>query len=603
MHWNKAMQVFDAGCELALQAELLYWLEKQELVGFNFTYDKHWIESRFNIKTTWKACARIMWHLADAPATKRPYGLKNLQTELLGWESNNERELKENVTSYGGSITDGQHYLADLDVLAKYACLDAFSTIRGYSLLSPFFDKHEYWAFLSARMAYNELLDLNSRLGIKVDVQALQKANKRLIERREAAKKRFLRLLKPEVTELEENWKDYKVSQYKMASSKALYLQSPHRWKRLNLNSDSDKRELFYGKLGLPILETTDSGLPSTSADALRHAVRTALGSEKNPALEAYLKYEKANTLSTNFTGPYLDALVDNRLHPGFNICGTVSYRLGGFKPYLLNAPYDEKDIMRCLRVEEGHIGVHADLSAIEPTIAAHYSDDPTLLKVFRDGLGDIYLDLALALFPNDEEFQNGYNTNAPVTEEIKKRWAKQRKIAKVIQLAVSYTGTGHTVSKNLTKDGVPTSVDDANGFVARYWQKFSAVAAFQKQLQAENRKEGYVRDVTGKIIRVPYPDYKDLYNRFLQSSGHSVLELWVMEIYRLCGERGIAIRPVVLDIHDSTSNACPLAQVNMLKKAYSDALQNVNAMLQLTVQVKADIKTFTTLAGLKQEE
>lgn len=603
LHWNKETNHFDFGAEERLQAELLFWLEKQDLVGFNFTYDKHWIESRFNIKTKWKADCRIMWHMSDAPASKRPYGLKNAQTELLGWDSSNERELKENVQSYGGSLSNGEHFLADLSILAKYACLDAFSTIASYRVLAPFFNKHDYWPFLSARMAYNELLEVNTRLGIKVDVKGLQKANKRLIERREAAKKRFLKLLKPEVDELEENWKDYKISQYKMASSKALYLQSPHRWKKFNLNSDSDKRELFYGKLNLPVLETTGRGLPSTSSDSLKQAVRTQLGTDKNPALEAYLKYEKANTLSTNFTGPYLDALVDNRLHPGFNICGTVSYRLSGFKPYLLNAPYDEKEIMRNLLVDEGHIGVHADLSAIEPTIAAHYSDDPTLLKVFKQGLGDIYLDLALALFLSDTKLQDGYNPNLPISEDVKKRFSRQRKIAKVIQLAVSYTGTGHTVSKNLTKDGIHTTVEEANHHVATYWNKFGAVSRFEKRLQEENKKQGFVRNAIGQIIRTPWPDFKDLYNRFLQSSGHGVLELWVMEIYKLCSARAIAIRPVVLDIHDSTSNSCPIAQVNELKKAYIDALHNVNELLGLTVQVKMEMKTFNTLAGLKANE
>lgn len=611
LHWNKEAQYFEYGCERNfLPSYLADWLKTKELIGFNFTYDKHWLEETLPcFPTKWKACARIMWHMADAPASKRPYGLKNAQTELLGWNSSNERELKENVQSYGGRLTNGEHYLADLPILAKYACLDAYSTIRSYALLSPFFDKHDYWPFLSARMAYNELLETNTRLGIKVDVKGLQKADKRLIKRREAAKKRFLKILAPEVKELEENWKDFKVSQYKFQSSKDLYLQSPHRWKKFNLNSDKDKRELFYGKLGLPVLEETDSGMPSTAADSLRFASKQYLreqgekGQEEHPALKAYLTYEKANTLSTNFTGPYLNSLLDNRLHPGFNICGTVSYRLGGFKPYLLNAPYDEKEIMRNMLVDEGHIGVHADLSAIEPTIAAHYSDDPTLLKVFKQGLGDIYLDLSLELFPNDKELQDGYNPNVPITEEVKKRFSRQRKIAKIIHLAISYTGTGYTVSKTLTKDGIPISVAEADVLVAIYWKKFRAVKQFEKRLQEENKAQGYVRNAIGMIIRTPWPDYKDLYNRFLQSSGHGVLELWVMEIYKLCKERGIDIKPVVLDIHDSTSNSCPIAQVKELKKAYLDALHNVNAMLGLTVEVKAEMKEFRTLAGLKQEE
>jgi DNA polymerase I-like protein with 3'-5' exonuclease and polymerase domains len=355
--------------------------------------------------------------------------------------------------------------------------------------------------------------------------------------------------------------------------------------------------------MGLDATETTDSGLASTSADALRHSIRNKLGTEKNPTLEAYLKYEKANTLSTNFTGPYLESVRDSRLHPGFNICGTVSYRLSGFKPYLLNAPFDEKAVLRHLRCDKGFVGVHADLSAIEPTITAHYSEDSSLLKVFRDGLGDIYLDLALELFPNDRNLHEGYNPNVPITEAVKKQFSKQRKVAKVIQLAVAYTGTGHTVSKNLSKDGIPTTVDEGERLVSAYWRKFHRVAEFNNRLRELNRTQGYLRNVIGRIIRVPNPEYKDIPNRFIQSSAHDVLVLWVLEIYRLCEVRGIKIKPIILDCHDSSSNQCPADQGASLQGVYVEALRTINKELNLCVTVKAEIKTFLTLAGLKQQE
>jgi DNA polymerase-1 len=319
--------------------------------------------------------------------------------------------------------------------------------------------------------------------------------------------------------------------------------------------------------------------------------------------VEAYLKYEKANTLSTSFSGPYLSSCGDGRLHPGFNICGTVSYRLSGFKPYLLNAPFDEKAILKNLKCDEGYVGVHADLSAIEPTVTAHYSEDPSLLKVFRDGLGDIYLDLALELFKTDKELHYGYNPNIPITAEVKERFSKQRKVAKVIQLAVQYTGTKHTVSKNLTKEGIPTTIEQADEYVKAYWRKFGAVRTFNYQLREVNRKQGYLRNVTGRIIRVPDPEYKDLPNRFVQSSAHDILVLWVLSIYRRCEEEGIKIKPILLDCHDSTSNQVPKEQAERLRQIYGATLNVLNKELGLCVNIKAESKFFTTLAGLKNEE
>jgi DNA polymerase I-like protein with 3'-5' exonuclease and polymerase domains len=290
----------------------------------------------------------------------------------------------------------------------------------------------------------------------------------------------------------------------------------------------------------------------------------------------------------------------DSHLHPGFNICGTVSYRLSGFKPYLLNAPFDESQILRHLRCDEGYIGVHADLSAIEPTITAHYSEDPALQKVFGKGLGDVYLDLALELFPRDQELKEGYNPHVPITKAVKSRFEKQRKIAKVIQLAVQYTGTGHTVARNLNKDGVPTTLAQADGYVRAYWRKFHKVHEMNVRLREINRKEGHLRNVIGRIIQVPDPEYKDLPNRFVQSSAHDVLVLWVLEIYRLCKERAIGIKPILLDCHDSTSNQVPEHQAEALEGVYKEALTNINTELGLSVTIKMEMKRFKDLGGLK---
>lgn len=578
-----------------LREALHTFLSSTPLIGHNFTYDKRWL-GLAGFTTQWAYDTRIMWHMASAPAGPRPYGLKDAQKELLGWAETNEKELELNVKAKGGLLRNGDHYLADLPVIAKYACLDTLSTWLVWGKLRGFFDSHSYWPLLRSTMAYNELLEDNTYIGVACDKEGLIKANKRLLGAKEAARKRFYKHARVDINSLEEDWKDRRVALYKREYNKTHYLQNPDKWERFNLNSDAHKRELFYGKWKFPVIGTTEGGKPSTGADNLKF--------NTHPAVEGYLKYEKANTLTTSFTGPYLDSLgPDSRLHPGFNICGTVSYRLSGFKPYLLNAPFDEKYILRNLKCDPGFGGVHADLSAIEPTITAHFSDDPHLLKVFRDGLGDIYLDLALTLFPRDKELHEGYNPGIPITKAVKERFARQRKVAKVVQLAVQYTGTGHTVAKNLTKDGVPTTVEQANVYVYAYWRKFRKVAQFNDSLQALNKKKGYLRNVIGRIIRVPYPDYKDLPNRFIQSSAHDVLILWVLEIYQLCKAEAIDIRPILLDCHDSTSNQVPLAFVERTKQLYQIALNNVVDQLQLSVNIKAEIKTFSTLAGLKQDE
>lgn len=595
-HWNKEKKQWECPSDRSLVDGMGMFLMDHALIGHNFTYDKNWLDRYYNISTVWMCDTRIMWHLSSAPSGPFSYGLKDAQVELLGWNTKGDVELKHNVEQHGGKLKDGDHYLADLDVLSKYAELDALSTYQVFNKLCPFFLEHDYTWMMDLMMEYNLLLDENTRSGVLVNREGMEKAHEQLLKKKEAAKKRFLKELQEPISSLEQDWADRKIASYKRQYNKDRYRTHPEEWQRFNLNSDKDKRELFYDKLRNDVLYTTDSGRASVNGDAIKQM--------KGAFVESYLKYEKANTITSNFSSSYLKlSAVDSRLHPGFNVCGTVSYRLSGFKPYLLNAPFDERLIMKNLLCDPGYIGVHADLSAIEPTITAHYSDDPALVKVFRDGLGDIYLDLAKELFPNDKELQEGYDPNVPITKAIKERFSKQRKVSKVIQLAVQYTGTGHTVSKNLTKDGIPTTKEEADGYVRAYWSKFRKVKEFNYRLKETNKKQGHLRNVIGRIIRVPDVEYKDLSNRFIQSSAHDILVLWVLEIYRRAKEEGIPIRPILLDCHDSTSNQVPLAHLESTKRIYAESLHSINEQLGLSVTVRAEVKTFNTLAGLKGDE
>jgi DNA polymerase I-like protein with 3'-5' exonuclease and polymerase domains len=574
-------------------------------IGHNAVYDMRWLEGVLSVRTGWRADTRIMWHLADPD--QRQYGLKVVQTKMLGWPERGDNRLRKQVENRGGSLDKGDHYLADLEILAEYACLDTKATLELYLMLKPWFDRHSYWPLLRDIMAYDELLMTNTAQGIAVDREGLERASKRITEAKEKARRKLLKSLGPQIRELEADWVDTYIAGMTRKSAIELYKKEVHRHEKFNFNSDPHKRSLFYHKLGFEQLYFTK---PSKKAKTKRaRELSTSLedlklSSRGHSSIKHYEEYEKNNTLSSSFALPYLESIgSDGRLHPGFNITGTVSYRLSGFKPYLLNAPFEEKAIMRPMRVDEGHIGVHADLAAIEPTITAHYSEDPSLLKVFRDGLGDIYLDLALSLFPNDKELQDGYNPNIPITAEVKKRFERQRKIAKIIQLAVQYTGTGHTVSKNLSKAGEPTTIEQADYYVVAYWKKFEAVALFNRRLHALYAKKGFVKNIIGRIIHVPSPEYKDLPNRLIQSSGHDVLVRWVLAIYEHCLIRNIDIKPVLLDCHDSTSNQCPIEQSKDLVAIYQETLQQVQSQIGLSVKLKCEIKTFKTLAGLKTDE
>jgi len=592
-------------------------LTTNELIGHNYTYDKIWIDHVLGINSYWHADTRLMWHMSAAPAGPRPYSLKDAQVELLGWPARGDAELEEQVKARGGKLSEGDHYLADLATLSKYACLDAISTALTYSKLKPFFDEHDYWWMLEKMVKYSWLLQQCTDSGILVSVDALKREIDKLTYTKEANTAAFMELAAPYIKRLERMWMEDRAAKYTSDAARQRFLSNWDMQKKFKLSSDKDKRELFYDCIGLPVLATTDSGKPSTATDSI------ILASKGKPEIESLIEFfkeaEQSETILNSFAKPWLKEVKNGRLHPRFNPCGTVSYRLSGFKPYLLNAPFDEKELMGCLKCDEGWAGVHADFVSVEPAVTAHYSQDPSLLKVFRDGLGDVYLDLALTLFPGDEELKKGYNPLAPITGEIKKRFKAQRDVAKVIQLAVQYTGTEYTVHKNLTQAGHSFTLSECKAMVAAYWKHFRKVAVMNEALFRRFEQQGYLRNAVGRIIQVPttipikrrdgtiwdkpIPRYKDLPNRFIQSSAHDLLSFWVLNIEARVKVSALQARPLLVDCHDSTSWQCPRSEIESLEKCFRDALTQLNEEVKLTVPIKAEIKTFQTLAGLKGEE
>lgn len=586
-----------------------------DLIGHNYCYDRSWLDKHFGVNTTWHADTRLMWHMASAPSGPRPYGLKDAQVEELSWEAKGNIELNEQIKARGGTPGPDM-YLADVEVLGRYAALDAASTALLYNKLAPFFQEHDYWWMLERMMEYSRLLQWNTEAGIRVDAPRLEAVIESLGHTKEAYAAVFLEALAGPITRLERMWRDDRAAKYTQDYARERFLSNWEMQKKFKLSSDKDKRELFYDILKLPIVMETDGGKGATGVDAIKLAAKDR--PELAEVVEVYSEYESSETLLNSFAKPWLGSTSNGRLSPRFNPCGTVSYRLSGFKPYLLNAPFDERELMSCLKCDEGWEGLHADFVSVEPAVTAHYSQDPALLKVFREGLGDVYLDLAVTLFPNDRELREGYNPNLPITSEIKERFKKQRKIAKIIQLAVQYTGTKYTVSKNLVFAGFPTSLEEADQLVQAYWKHFRRVALMNESLFLKFERQGYLRNAVGRIIRVPthvkikkkdgtiwekpVGRYKDLPNRFIQSSAHDLLSMWVLNISRMVRERGLNAKPVILDCHDSTSWQAPKEEIQALEEIFQEALTELNDTVRLSLKLKVDVKRFQTLAGLKGE-
>lgn len=569
-------------------------LGASNLIGHNVPYDKKWIDGVFGLDTNWICDTRILWHLLDDRQIERGYGLKTAQTKVLGWPSSNEDALEMAVKARGGKLKDGDHYLAPVGILGQYACLDAFATYELYLHFKNEAERLNYWGFINQIQDYQILLSQCTATGVEVSVEELIRAEVMLSSKAEELETKISEICREEIDKLQRRWLVEKASDYTSPCGVMNFLANPERYPKFNHNSNTQKIALFYDMLQIPVTERTPSGQPKVD--------KATVASFSHPSAKPFVELAETQKL-LSMTTSYLECVEQGKIHFPYNICGTVSGRLGGFKPYALNLPFEAKELMSAFKVSKGFIGIHSDLKSVEPCFIAHYSKDPTLLKVHRDGLGDVYLDFAKIAFPHNKELQALYNPNEVCSDEIKKLFKKERNACKIVHLALGYTGTAVTVAKSLTKAGFPTDAGEAQRLVNAYWQLFFRVKDFSERCKQAIGKNGMLINPFGRIIQIPREFRKDTMNRLVQSTAHDALMSWVKEIDKQRQLLLPSMSPLLVDTHDSTTWQCPEGDYELAKKIFEDSLRTVNSRLSISVNLSAETKPFHTFYGLKNSE
>lgn len=249
-----------------------------------------------------------------------------------------------------------------------------------------------------------------------------------------------------------------------------------------NLNSPSQLAHILFDVLALPTkgIKRTTTGY-STAASELEkldgaHPIIALIG--------IYREYTKL--LST-----YIESLPDlvdvsGRIHTSFRQTIAATGRLSSSDPNLQNIPIRTPEgrlIREAFVAADGHVFIGADYSQIELRLAAAFSGDETMCRIFREG-GDIHRATAAAVFGIPEE-------------EITK---DQRRAAKAVNFGIIY-GIG---PRALGRD-IGVSTAEASAFIEKYFQAFPKVRAYLDELIVEAKRVGYAQTVFGR--RRPLPD------------------------------------------------------------------------------------------------
>jgi DNA polymerase-1 len=349
-----------------------------------------------------------------------------------------------------------------------------------------------------------------------------------------------------------------------------IFEQSGHRF---NLNSPKQLGDVLFNKMLLPKpLRSGKGKVISTAVDVLEEL------SEHHEVPRLVLEYRQLAKLKSN----YLDQLpkltdAEDRVHTTLNQVGTATGRLSSTNPNLQNVPVRTalgREIRAAFIPAPGNVLMSADYSQIELRLMAHFSQDPLLLKAYREEV-DIHTLTASEVF-------------GVSPEEMDK---ETRNRAKAVNFGIVYGISPFGLAAQLGIDQ-----REARTYIERYFERYAGVKVFIEATLEQTRKEQLVRTLFGRVR--PIPDIlssnanlrgfaeRTAVNTPLQGTAADLIKLAMIKIDAALRARKLKTR-MTLQVHDELLFDATPDEADEVKALVKQEMENV---VQLSVPIVADV-------------
>lgn len=269
-----------------------------------------------------------------------------------------------------------------------------------------------------------------------------------------------------------------------------------------NPNSGDQVATLLHEVMGLPIIETTKTGLPATDEDTLKALVNHTSNEEYKNLIQDILGLNKVNKILTTFIPAFEKAQLGkdgiHYLFGSFKIGGTKSNRLSSANPNLTNLPAGSKYgkiIKSCFKTTNEWIFCGADYMSLEDMINSLLTKDPNKLKIYIDKY-DSHSFRTKAYWP--ELFTHLGNTPEEVNS-IKDTHETIRSASKAPTFALTFGGTFITLMKNCG-----FSEEEAKRIEANYHKLYTVSDDWVADKLKQASIDGYVTLAFGVRLRTP---------------------------------------------------------------------------------------------------
>jgi len=421
-------------------ARLKPWLEDgaRKKLGQHVKYDRH-VFANHGIEVQGYAHDTMLQ--SYVLEVHKPHGLSSLA----------ERHLGRSGISFEDLCGKGAHQISfnqvDIAKAAEYSCEDSDQTLDVHLALWPQIQASEKLGFIyQLEMDSSEALYRIERNGVLIDAPTLAAQSHELGQR---------------IMELEKQ-------AHELAGQP------------FNLSSPKQIGDIFFTKLGLPVVKKTATGAPSTDEEVLEKLA------EDFPLPAKILEHRGLAKLK----GTYTDKLAQlanprtGRVHTHYAQAVAVTGRLSSNDPNLQNIPIrtaEGRRVREAFVAPRGSVIASADYSQIELRIMAHISGDAALLLAFHDGM-DVHRATAAEVF--------GVATSEVTSE--------QRRYAKVINFGLIYGMSAYGLARNLGIDNTA-----AKNYIERYFDRYPGVKQYMESTRKLAKQQGYVETVFGRRLQL----------------------------------------------------------------------------------------------------
>ncbi len=493
-------------------AKLKPWLENPaaKKLGQHIKYDRH-VFANHGIEV--KGYAHDTMLQSYVLEVHKPHGLSSLAERHLGRSGISFEDL------CGKGVNQLTINQVEIARVSEYACEDADQTLDVHLCLWPQIQQDAGLSFVYAlEIESSEALYRIERNGVLIDAPTLAAQSHALGQR---------------ILQLE-------TEAHELAGQP------------FNLSSPKQIGEIFFTKLGLPVVKKTATGAPSTDEEVLEKLA------EDFPLPAKILEHRGLAKLK----GTYTDKLAllalprTGRVHTHYAQAVAVTGRLSSNDPNLQNIPIrtpEGRRVREAFVAGAGNLIASADYSQIELRIMAHISGDEALLSAFREGL-DVHRATAAEVF------------GVAVPEVT----SEQRRYAKVINFGLIYGMSAYGLARNLGIDNTA-----AKNYIQRYFERYPGVKDYMERTREEAKAKGYVQTVFGRRLYLPEigsPNgqrragaERAAINAPMQGTAADLIKLSMVKVQHVLDaeQRGTHM---IMQVHDELVFEVPEAEVDWLK-------------------------------------